>query len=97
MRTLVKVQIPVEGGNKAITSGTLPQVLNNFLEKHKPEAAYFGSEDGIRTAYMVIDVKEPSQIPQIAEPFFMELNASVLLIPVMNAADLKTGLAALAK
>jgi hypothetical protein len=62
------------------------------LERLKPEAAYFLSETGARTAIMFIDVTDPSDIPRIAEPFFHGFNAAVTLVPVMNADDLKAGL-----
>jgi hypothetical protein len=42
---------------------------------------------------MVVDLKESSEIPSIAEHFFSRLNAAVELIPVMNAEDLREGLA----
>jgi hypothetical protein len=36
---------------------------------------------------------DPSQIPVSVEPLFLNLNASVELVPVMNADDLRKGLA----
>src|SRR5207248_7595768 len=93
MRTMVRVTIPVDAGNSAIKSGRLPQLLERILGQLKPEAAYFTSDRGQRTAYLFIDVKDQSDIPQIAEPFFMELSATVEFMPVMNAEDLKKGLA----
>lgn len=41
---------------------------------------------------MVFDMKDPSEMPVIAEPFFTELNAKVDFCPVMNADDLQKGL-----
>ncbi len=41
---------------------------------------------------MVFDLKDSSDLPRIAEPFFMGLNATVEFTPVMNADDLKAGL-----
>jgi hypothetical protein len=57
----------------------------------KPEASYFTAEDGKRTAFFVFDLKDPTMIPTIAEPFFMNLNASIELSPVMNLEDMKAG------
>jgi hypothetical protein len=37
-------------------------------------------------------LKDPSEIPAICEPFFMNMNAKVEMSPVMNADDLKKGL-----
>ena len=92
MRTMLKVQVPVEAGNASIKSGALPRVIGQTLDRLKPEAAYFFTENGLRTALMVFDMKDPSDIPGIAEPFFMELNGAVTFVPVMNADDLKRGL-----
>jgi hypothetical protein len=41
---------------------------------------------------MIGDFKDVSDIPAIAEPLFMALDAAVEFIPVMNAEELKTGL-----
>jgi hypothetical protein len=93
VRTMIRVTIPAEPGNAAIKSGRLPQVIAESMERLKPEAAYFTADKGARTAYFFIDLKDQSDIPRIAEPFFMEFNASVEFMPVMNADDLKKGLA----
>jgi len=94
MRTMLRVVMPVEKGNQAIQNGTLPRVMMSAMQDLKPEAAYFYPENGKRACLMVFDMKDPSQIPVIAERFFMELNAEVTLTPVMNADDLKKGLEA---
>jgi hypothetical protein len=93
MRTMIKIKIPVEAGNKSIQDGILPKTIMEALDRLKPEAAYFFPEHGVRTALMIVDLSDPSEIPVVVEPFFSRLNASVELIPVMNAEDLKKGLA----
>jgi hypothetical protein len=95
MRTMLKVSIPVESGNAAVTDGTLKAIVGAAIERLKPEAAYFLAEDGRRTAIMVFDLADQSDIPSIAEPFFTSMNAAVSLVPVMNADDLAKGLAKL--
>jgi hypothetical protein len=97
MRTMIKITMPVETGNRAIKDGSLPKLMNSMMEKLHPEAAYFYPEGGKRTALMVFDMKDASQIPSLVEPFFVGLDAEISLTPVMNAADLKTGLEAVAK
>ncbi|HEY7450264.1 MAG TPA: hypothetical protein VH702_19055 [Vicinamibacterales bacterium] len=92
MRTMIKVTVPVEAGNRAIRDGSLPKVISDALERLRPEAAYFFPDRGVRTCLFVIDVKDPSEIPVIAEPFFTQLDAAVDFTPVMNADDLKKGL-----
>ena len=96
MRTLMKITIPVGAGNDSIKAGTLPKILSQALEELKPEAAYFFTENGLRTAMMVIDLKDTADIPAIAERFFMGFSAAVSFTPVMNADDLKKGLSKIA-
>lgn len=91
MRMMMKVVIPVEAGNKGIAQGTLANVVDRFIEQHDPEASYFVSEHGRRTAFFFFDLRNARDIPMVAESFFMELNASVEITPAMNAADMKAG------
>ncbi len=89
MRCLMKVSIPVESGNAAIGDGTLPKTIDSILGELKPEAAYFAEENGNRTGFIFFDLKDTSQIPAIAEPWFLAFNARVELHPAMNLEDLK--------
>lgn len=91
MRMLMKVSMDVEAGNKAIAEGTLPKTVMAFVEQNKPEACYFIAEGGKRTALLFFDMKDPSDIPSIAEPFFMNLNAGVTITPAMDLDDMKAG------
>lgn len=93
MRTMIRVTIPVDSGNKAIQDGTLPKILAATMERLKPESAYFYTERGVRTGILIGDFADVSDIPAIAEPLFMGFNAAVEFIPVMNAEELKKGLA----
>lgn len=92
MRVMARIQFPVESGNKGIKNGTLPKLIEGFAERWKPEATYFTAFDGKRTAFLVFDLPDSSQIPPFAEPFFMELNAEIDIVPVMNGDDLQKGL-----
>lgn len=89
MRCLLKVSIPVETGNAAIADGSLPRTIEAIISEVKPEAAYFAEDDGKRTGFIFLDVKDPSQIPAIAEPWFLAFNAHVEFHPAMNLDDLK--------
>ena len=92
MRTMLKIVMPVEPGNKAVKDGSLPKTIQSLLQDLQPEASYFYPENGRRTALFVFDMKDATQIPVIAEPLFLTLNAEVSFVPVMNAEDLKVGL-----
>jgi hypothetical protein len=92
MRMMLRWTVPVERGNEAIKDGSLSQTIEALLEELKPEAAYFWPENGERGGMLVFDMADPSQIPQIAEPLFLKLDAAVDFAPVMNADDLKKAL-----
>jgi hypothetical protein len=62
------------------------------MERLKPEAAYFFPDGGVRTCIMIVDLKDVTDMPGVAEPLFMKLNAKVEFLPVMNAEELKRGL-----
>ena len=92
MRTLMKISLPVEPANKAIKDASLGKTIESLISELHAESAYFYAENGKRTAQLVFDLKDASQIPEVVEPLFVGLNATVELHPVMNAAELKTGL-----
>jgi hypothetical protein len=95
MRVLARISIPVESGNSAISDGTLGAVMENAAEQWNPEAMYFTAVDGLRTAFMVFDLPDTSDIPLFAEPLFRKLNADVHISPAMNREDLGKGLSQL--
>ena len=88
MRFLVKVSFPVEAGNAAAKKDGF-KVIQTILEQQRPEAAYFVAEGGRRTGILIMDIKEASEIPRIAEPWFLALNASVEATPAMVPEDLQ--------
>jgi len=91
---MLRWTVPVERGNQAIEDGSLGQAMESLLQQLEPEAAYFLAEDGKRGGMVFFDMADPSQIPQIAEPLFLRLNAAVEFVPVMNPDDLRKALAA---
>ena len=97
MRMLLKMQMDVEAGNRAIKDGSFGQMLERVMGQIKPEAAYFTAIDGKRTGLIFFDMQEPSDIPAIAEPFFMTVGASVEFLPVMTPEDVQKGLEEAAK
>ena len=94
MRMMVKFMAPVEKSNRAFNDGTIESTIRTIVETFKPEATYFTTIEGKRGGFMVFDMTDPSQIPQIAEPLFHNLEAAVEFVPVMNIEDLQRGIAA---
>ncbi|MDQ6778517.1 MAG: hypothetical protein M3071_20360 [Actinomycetota bacterium] len=97
MRMLLKMQMEVEAGNRAIKDGSFGEVLDRVMGLIKPEAAYFTAIDGKRTGLIFFDLDDASQIPVIAEPFFMTVGAAIEFLPVMTAEDVQNGLEQAAK
>ena len=88
MRMLMKVNIPVETGNAAARAGTLGSTIQKILADLKPESAYFLEEGGERTGFIVFDMQKSSELPAVAEPWFLAFNAKLTVRPVMSPADL---------
>ncbi len=93
MRMMLRFTLPVEKGNQAFNDGSLGRTMESVMTKLKPEAAYFAPLDGKRSGMLFFDIAEPSQIVEVVEPLFLNLDAAVEIVPVMNAEDLRKGLA----
>ncbi len=92
MRMMMKVRMDTEAGSRGIADGSLAQVMQETLGQLQPEAAYFGPENGFRTAFIVFDLQDPSQLPPITEPLYSTLKANIQMFPVMDQEDLQKGL-----
>jgi hypothetical protein len=86
---LVKVHMAMESANRAIADGSLPKTIQAILEEQKPEAAYFVADKGLRTGYLIVNIAHESDIPRIAEPWFLSFNATIEATPAMTVQDLQ--------
>lgn len=95
---LMLAKLPHEEFNDTVRDGSNGEKMRKIIEAAKPEAVYFSEFDGQRTALMVVDMKDPSDVPAYAEPWFLTFNADVEFRVAMTPADLeKAGLDNLAK
>jgi hypothetical protein len=98
MRMLLNITIPHEPFNSLVRKGKAGKKLGAILDATKPEAVYFTEQDGKRGAVVIVDLADPSKIPNIAEPWFLSFNADVKCRILMTPEDLKkSGLDTLGK
>jgi hypothetical protein len=91
MKYIMKVKMSLEKGNEAIKDPQFGHKMNELLTQIKAEAAYFSTICGHRGAYIVLNINDASEIPGIAEPFFLWLGADVDFLPVMTPQELAKG------
>jgi hypothetical protein len=98
MRMIMKVSMPTDIFNASVKDGSVGAKMHRILEHNKPEAAYFAEFDGLRTGILIVDLKDASEIPAFAEPWFLLFQAKVELRPAMTPEDLgKSGLDTIGK
>lgn len=89
MKFILKVKFPSgEEGNKVFKDPMFGKKMQEILSEVKAEAAYFTSVCGSRGGYVIVNMDDASQIPAIAEPFFLYLKAEVNFFPAMTPEDL---------
>ncbi len=88
MRFMFKFEMPTESSNDALRDPKFGEKMRDLLKEIKAESAYFTTVNGHRGGYIFVDLKDASEIPALAEPFFLWFGARIELIPVMTAEDL---------
>lgn len=96
MRVMLRAHLDTTAGNAGIKNGALPETMKKLMDKLKPESAYFGLHEGVRSCWIVFDLKDSSMMPALMEDLFMTFNADIEVAPVMDAEGLAKGLAAMA-
>jgi hypothetical protein len=89
MKYIMKVRMDTDKGNVALSDPEFGHKMSELLAEIKAEAAYFSTIRGHRGAYIVINLNDASEIPAVAEPFFLWLNAEIEFLPVMRPEDLQ--------
>ncbi|MGB7546160.1 MAG: panthothenate synthetase [Terracidiphilus sp.] len=88
MRMIMLIQFPLEPFNTATRNGTVGAKMKQILDATKPEAAYFTERDGHRGAILIVNMENPSDVPRLAEPWFLSFNAEVEFRIAMTPEDL---------
>jgi hypothetical protein len=88
MRMIMHVNFPVGIFNAAVKDGSVGGKMMKILAAQKPEAAYFTDHNGQRSGILVVELAKASDIPALAEPWFLTFNAGVELHPAMTPEDL---------
>jgi hypothetical protein len=89
MRMLLNVTFPPEPFNTAVRNGMAGSVIGRILEETKPEATYFTEQEGHRGAILIVNVNQSSDIPALAEPWFLHFNADCEFRIAMTPEDLQ--------
>ena len=89
MRMLIHVKAPHKEFNDYTKDGSVGWKIKKILDEIKPEAVYFTEYNGRRGLIMIADVAKPSDVPKIAEPWFLTFNADVEFHVAMTPEDLE--------
>jgi len=88
MRMMMLVQLPIEPFNSAVRNGTIAATMKKILDAIKPEGVWFTERNGKRGGVMIVNVDSPSDVPRLAEPWFLAFNAEVEFRICMTPEDL---------
>jgi hypothetical protein len=91
MKVLLHAEFPNEEFNAAVRDGSLEKKMKQILEAAKPEAVYFTDSGGRRSAILIVEMTDASQMTTYAEPWFLTFNADVEMHIVMTPEDLAKG------
>ena len=98
MQMLIHVKLPHKEFNAAIRDGSAGRNLKRIIEETRPKAVYFTEYNGQRGAVMITDLASPSDVPRLAEPWFLLFNADVEFHIAMSPEQLEeAGLEAIAE
>lgn len=89
MKFLIRATMEVEAGNHLCRDKEMNQKMEAVMSDVRPESVYFGIEKGQRTVLCLVNVESASDIPRIAEPFWLAFKANVEFTPVMSSEDFK--------
>jgi hypothetical protein len=94
----MNINMPHADFNAAVKDGSAGHKMKSILQECQPEAVYFTERNGHRGATVIVEIDHVSQIPELAEPWYLNFNADVEFRIAMTPEDLeKAGLEELGK
>jgi len=87
MRILLKTQPNTLSTNPKIKDEPVGENLNSISSDIQSEAVYSYFENGRRTAPIIFDIQDQSELPAIVEPWFLAFGADVMVTPVLDLED----------
>ena len=97
MKFLIEAVMPTETGNRKVKDGSLLKFMQQYMGEIRPEAVYYSIAHGKRTCYMIVDIASADKLPEIAEPLWLNAQAEVNFIPVMDQDDFQKAIPAIQK
>ncbi len=88
MRFLMHFKIPHHSFNKLVREGVAGQKLGRIVEETRPEQIFFTARDGFRAGVAVYEIKDITRLCNIAEPWFLSLEAECEFSLAMTPEDL---------
>lgn len=85
---IVNVICPIEPFNTLVRKGKAGEIIGRIIDDIRPESIYFTEQEGNRGATMIVEVTDASAIPAIAEPWFLNFEASCEFRIAMTPDDL---------
>ena len=85
---LMHLEFPLEPFNTFVKDGSAGQKIQKILEAIQPEATYFTEHNGHRGGTLVVNLKDSSDVPMFAEPWFLTFHAKVDFRVAMTPEDL---------
>jgi hypothetical protein len=89
MRILMTAKFPNEPFNSMIREGRVEEIMDEIMENQRPETAYFTEINGQRGCIALFNMNDQSQLPGLAEPYFLNFNAECHFSVAMTVEDLK--------
>ncbi|KIF03686.1 hypothetical protein PL81_22790 [Streptomyces sp. RSD-27] len=88
MRVMLRARLDTAAANEGIKTGALVQAMRKFMDRVRPEAAYFGLHEGVRACWIVFDVQDSAQVPLLTWDLFSRFHAEVEIGPVTTGEEL---------